>query len=74
MSSQPGEYNNKRAWMPDDSERVKLERRLVRAIKSGRTMWQLRQSFKLSETRINTVAKEHSLTIAKGPGSGGYKL
>ncbi len=72
MSSQPGEYNNKRAWMPDDAEREKMERRLVRAIISGRTMWQLRQSFKLSWTRIEAVAKEHGLTIARG--SGGNRL
>ncbi len=72
MSSQPGEYNNKRTWMPDDAERDKLERRLVRAISSGRTMWQLRQSFKLSEARINAIAKEHGLTIVRG--SGGNRL
>ncbi len=72
MSSSPGEYNNKRAWMPDDSERIKLERRLVRAIQAGRPITQLIRGFGLSAARIKAVAKKHGLTIARG--SGGNRL
>ncbi len=57
--------------MPD-VERVKQERRLVRAISSGRTLTQLMRAFRLSEARIKDVAKEHGLTIARG--SGGNRL
>ncbi len=72
MSSQPGEYNNKRAWMPDDAERDKLERRLLAAIKAGRPMTQLVRTFKMGETRIRGIANAHGLTIARG--NGGNRL
>ncbi len=71
MSSQPGEYSSQRVGL-SDAELVKLERRLVRAIQSGRSITQLIRAFRLSDTKIKDVAHKHGLTIARG--SGGNRL
>lgn len=65
MSSQRGEYSEARTLMPD-AERVKQDRRLIRAIKSGRSLAELMRAFDLGEARIVNLAKEHDLVIAKG--------
>ncbi len=71
MPSSPGEYGSQRVGL-SDAELVKLERRLVRAIQSGRPITQLIRAFRLSDARIKAVAKEHGLTIARG--NGGNRL
>ncbi len=71
MSSQPGEYASQRVPM-SGPERDKLERRLVTQIKAQKSMSQLIRTFKLSETRIKTIAQANGLTVARG--SGGNRL
>ncbi len=62
---------SERQVMPD-TERVKQDRRIIRAIKSGRSLAELMRAFALGEARIVNLAKEHGLTIARG--SGGNRL
>lgn len=71
MPSSPGENRSERAPMPS-TELTKMERRLARAIQSGRTLTQLMRAFSLSETRVKELAKKHGLAITRG--SGGNRL
>ena len=61
------EYSCQKAPMPN-AEREKQDRRLIRAIKSGRSLTELMRAFDLGEARIVNLAKEHDLVIAKGKG------
>lgn len=51
-----------------DVERERQDRRLLKQIRDGRCMSDLRRTFNLSEDRIGKLAAKHGLTIAKGVG------
>lgn len=61
----PSEHSE-RTSMPE-TEKAKQDRRLLRAIKSGMHRTQLRE-LGVTDTRIDKLAAEHGLTIAKGMG------
>ena len=58
---------SEREGLPE-AEQVKRDRRLIRAIKSGRSVTDLSRAFGIPETRIRKFADANGLTIARGAG------